>query len=592
MKVSDYIADFIQKKGVNKVFVLTGGCILHCIDSISKNKNIDYIPVQNEQAGAMAADGYARVTGGLGVTMATSGPGATNLLTGVCCSFYDSIPIMVITGQVPKVQLKKESKSRQIGFQETDVVSIFKPITKYAVLIDDAKKIRYELEKAYYMAFEGRPGPVLLDICDDIQRAEIEPEKLEGFTPEIESIFKCKVKDNEVDQILASISNSKRPIFIVGAGVRHSKIVDKVEVFLNKVKIPFSCTWGAMDTINLDNDYFIGGFGVAGTRSGNFGVQNADLIIALGTRLDSHVAGSNLKNFGRGAKIIIVDIDKSELDKYQDKGLEADLLLNSNVINVIDCLLSCTINKWHDIENWLGYLKTLKNKYPICQNEYREQELLVNPYFFMEVLSDICESNTTIVTDCGSNLIWTMQAFKVKKGQRIISAFNHSPMGYSLPAVMGTFFGSNSNQNICIIGDGGMQINIQELATIHKYCINTKIFIMNNHGHGIIQGTQDNWLNSRYSASNPKDGGLPDPDFVKISEAYGIKAIDIYDQKKLHQDVSMVLDYKGPIVCVIHMKQGAQIYPKLLIGKPIEDLSPLLPRDEFRANMIIPVLNV
>ena len=588
MKLSDYIAKFLVNKEVHKVFVLTGGCILHCIDSIAKTEGIEYIPVQNEQAGAMAADGYARVSGKLGVAMATSGPGATNLLTGVCCSYYDSIPVMIITGQVPTSQLKRDSLSRQIGFQETDVVSIFKPITKYAVLIDDPQKIRYELEKAFYIAFNGRPGPVLLDICDDIQRAEIEPEKLIGYNIQDVAITDSVLKLN---QLLSMIGFAKRPVFIVGSAVRLADISVKVEKFLSKVKIPYTLTWGAMDTLTQESQFYVGSFGVTSGRPGNFAVQNADLLIAFGTRLDTHEAGTNLKSFGRAAKKVVIDIDQSELDKHQKMGLNADLLINDDVRNVIDFLLANVQSEWTDSENWLTYIAEWKSKYPICLPEYSLQEKYVNPYVFMEALSEAAHPEAVIVSDCGSNLIWTMQGFKLKNGQRLISAFNHSPMGYSLPAVIGTFFASPEKEHICIIGDGGMQINVQELATIEKYNINVKIFILNNHGHGIIQGTQDNWLHSRYHASNPTEGGLPDPDFIKISEAYGIPTFEISEQSNLINKLKNVLNANGPIVCVVHMQSGSQIAPKLLYGKPIEDPDPLLSRDEFNKNMIIPPLN-
>jgi acetolactate synthase-1/2/3 large subunit len=523
--------------------------------------------------------------------MATSGPGATNLITGVCCSYYDSIPVIIITGQVPSGQLKRSSKSRQIGFQETDVISIFEPITKYAVLIDDPKKIKYELEKAYYISKQGRPGPVILDICDDVQRAEINLEELDGFDAGHlkENNITSKVQDN-INEIISSILTSKRPVFVIGAAVRLAGISSQVQEFLNSINIPYTSTWGAIDTITQEGDYYVGGFGVAGSRAGNFCVQNADLVIGFGTRLDTHVAGSNLQNFARAAKKIVIDIDVAELDKYADKGMNVDVLIEGDVKDWINYLRDNTKSKWIDTENWIEYIKNMKIKYPILLQEYREQDELINPYVFIYELSNICKENAIIVTDCGSNLIWTLQGFKLKKGQRIITSFNHSPMGYSLPGVIGAYCAAKEYQNICIIGDGGMQINIQELATIQKYNINAKIFIMNNHGHGIIQGTQDNWLESRYSASNTSEGGLPDPDFKKISEAYGIKAIEINDNNRLIMDLNIVLNYDGPIVCVIHMKQGAQIYPKLLIGRPLEDMSPILPRKEFLENMLIPPL--
>lgn len=591
MKLSDYVANFLVEQGVKDTFVLTGGCILHIIDSVANNKDINYVPMQHEQAGAMAADAYARVTGNVGVALVTSGPGATNLLTGACCSYYDSIPVVLITGQVPTSQLKRDSASRQIGFQETDVVSIFKPITKYACLIDDAKDIRYELEKAFYLAKEGRPGPVLLDICDDVQRAEIDPEALRSFIPPVIPANDAVVS-RDVDAAIDMINVSDRPVLIFGGGVRLGGAVSQVQEFIQRSKIPFTLTWAAMDCVSNDDPSFVGGFGVTSGRSGNFAVQNADLIIAMGTRLDTHEVGSNFKTFGRAAKKIVVDIDSAEQEKYAKAGMPVDLLITADVravMNELLCKLGNIVVKPR--ADWLQWIKHWKDAYPICLDIYRQQPALVNPYFFMERLTQFASPDAMVLTDCGSNLIWTMQGFKLKSTQRVISAFNHSPMGYSLPASIGAALADPGRQVICITGDGGLQINIQELATIQHHAINIKIFVLNNHGHGIIQGTQDNWLESRHHASNPQEGGLPDPDFDKISQAYGIPSLSVDANDQLDTVITEVLASKGPILCNVHMLSGAQIYPKLLYGRPIEDATPLLPRDEFNQNMIVPPIS-
>ena len=297
MKLSDYVASFLAKQNIKKVFCLTGGCVVHLIDSIAKNKNIDYIPVLHEQSGAMAADCYSRVSENIGAVIATSGPGATNLLTGICCSYYDSIPVIAITGQVPTGQLKRKSKSRQIGFQETDVVGIFKPVTKYAKLIDKPEIIRYELEKALYLAKTGRPGPVLLDICDDIQRADINPQKLKSFNPELNKKLPKDLFKNEIDTIYSLLNKSSRPVLVLGHGFRLSGSISLAKKLIDTLQIPFLLTWGALDYISHDHKLFAGTFGVTSGRNGNFTVQNADLILCIGTRLDTHEVGSNIKTF-------------------------------------------------------------------------------------------------------------------------------------------------------------------------------------------------------------------------------------------------------------------------------------------------------
>ena len=590
MKVSDYIAAFLAKEGVHKAFVLTGGCAVHIIDSIAKQEGIDYVAVQHEQGGAMAADAYARISGDLGVAVVTSGPGATNLLTGVCCSYYDSIPVLLITGQVPKGQLKGKSESRQIGFQETDVVSIYESVTKYAKLVDDPAMVRYELEKAVYIARQGRQGPVLLDICDDIQREEIEPENLDQFDA---SDFLETSDDNfsKIIDVIELINKAERPVAIVGGGVRSRNTIKKLHDILQEYAIPYTLTWAAMDYYSHDNELYVGGFGGTSGRPGNFAVQNADLILAIGTRLDTHEVGSNIKTFARAAKKITVDIDISEQTKYAELGMHVDVLVNSDSSMFVDLLKSNseTIER-KDRQQWINKITEWKERYPICLDEYKEQPKNVNPYVFMKELSFQSNAETVVVTDCGSNLIWTMQGFSVNEGQRLVSAFNHSPMGYSLPASIGAKLADPARKVVCITGDGGLQINIQEFATIAYNQIDIKIFVLNNHGYGIIQGTQDAWLEGRHHASDT-GFGLPDPDFLKIAEAYGIESVPpIRNHNELSDRVDAVLNSKGPTLCVVELESGSQIMPKLLFGRPIEDSHPLLPREEFEENMIVEII--
>ncbi|MDC0253313.1 thiamine pyrophosphate-binding protein [Bacteriovoracales bacterium] len=586
MKVSDYIAEFFAKKGIGHAFVVTGGCIVHCIDSLAKTDGIQYIPVQHEQAGAMAADSYARVKNSVGLAMATSGPGATNLLTGVCCSYYDSIPVFLVTGQVPAGQLKRDSKSRQIGFQETDVVSIFESVTKYSALIDDAKNIRYELEKAYHLATEGRPGPVLLDICDDVQRANIDPKELKSFVPPKEEGKRDYILD-KMGEVLELLKNSERPILIPGQGIRHGNAIESFLKLADMLQVPIAPTWGAMDFLSFDHPLVVGNFGVTSGRSGNFAVQNSDLVLAIGTRLDTHETGPRVNTFARGAKRVMVDIDESELEKFKKMDYKINVPIQADAKEFISVFIE-SIKDFpkKDISPWRERVNNWKEKYTCCLGEYYDQKEKVNPYVFMRELSKLSPDESYIIPDCGGNLIWTMQGYEIKSGQRLLTSFNHSPMGYAVPGAMGAALATDK-PIICITGDGGCQMNIQDLATIVYYQLPVKIFLMNNHGHGIIRQTLNTWLDKRHNAIG-KDSGLAEPDLVKVAEAYGLRTISIYDHSEIKDKVNEVFNFEGPIFCNVEMKPDQVLEPKLVFGKPIEDSAPLLNREEFNANMIVP----
>lgn len=580
MKLSDYIADFLAKEKAGHCFGITGGAIVHVFDSIAKNPDLKYICPQHEQAAAMAADAYARITGNFGTAIATSGPGATNLLTGTCCSYFDSIPVLIITGQVPRSQLRGKNKSRQVGFQETDIVNTFRPNTKYSVLIENPERIKYELEKALYIAKSGRPGPVLLDIPDDVQRAEIEPEKLEGFVPEKIEIDK-NLLDKKVNEVILLIEKSERPVVILGGGIRES--FKETKEFVERLGFPVALTWAAMDLFPRNYPLSVRDFGVTACRTGNFTVQNSDLVLALGTRLDTHEAGSDGKTFAREAKKIVVDLDSNELEKYASLGIKTDVLINFDVKDFLNAIKTKNIKK-KDITSWLKKIDEWKIKYPICPPEYFKEKP-INPYVFMDALSKESKEGDIIITDAGCNVTWTMQSYPVKPNQRLFSSFNHSPMGYSLPAAIGAAFASKKPV-ICIIGDGGIQMNIQELATIQRHNLPIKIFLMNNHGYGMMQQTQETWLGSRYVASD-ENSGLAFPDFIKVSHAYGIPTETISTHEELNEKIRKVLNHNGPMLCNVEINPKARIHPKLSFGKPIEDSCPFLPKDEFLKNMII-----
>ena len=590
MKLTDYVASFLAAQGIRHVFVVTGGADAHLIDSVAKNPNIDYVPTQHEQAAAMAADAYSRVTENLGAAIATSGPGATNLVTGACCAYYDSIPVIYITGQVATFRSRKGTGVRQMGFQEADAVDIFKPLTKYAVLLEDPLKIRYELEKATYIAKADRPGPVLLDIPDNLQREDINPLELEPFVPKHDTKNRAALKE-QVEKCVPLLKQASRPVVILGWGIRLAKAEKEAMELVDKLGFPVLPTWATMDMMASDHPLLVGSFGLHGTRYGNFTVQNADLVLSIGCRLDTHLTGSPINTFAREAKKIVIDIDASELSKYGKFGMDVDILIQADAKDFIQALNRQIAGlRTQDITAWKKRVADWKVKYPICMTDYHNQDG-VNPYVFVKTLAKESLEGDIIFVDTGCGVAWMMQGFDFKKRQRLFSAFNNTPMGYSLPASIGASFALGRKPITCVTGDGGLQINIQELATIMRYNLPIKIFLLNNHGYSMIRQTQDQWLNSRYEASTV-EGGLAFPDFIKVAEAYGYQTVNITENKMLGQGIREVLESRGPVFCNIEISPEHRVIPQVKFGRPIEDGEPLLERKEFLENMIVKPLKI
>jgi len=587
MKLSDYLVDFLANRGIRHVFQIIGGASVHMVDSLSKNKDITYICVQHEQAGAMAAEAYSRMTKNLGAAMATSGPGMTNLITGIACAYFDSTPTIYLTGQVNTFESKGRRRVRQVGFQETDIVAMVKPVTKFAQKITDPQKIRYTLEKAIYIAKNGRPGPVLIDIPMDIQMAQVNPAKLLRFDPsEIKSSTDSHSQlVKKAQKARKLISNSVRPVVIAGGGIRYADVVSAFKKLVNILGFPVVSTWSGIDVISHDHPLYIGQIGVYGSRAANFTVQNSDCVISLGSRLDTRITGGRPETFARCAKKIIVDIDRAEIFKH--RGLEPDIGICGDLKEILPLFITLLKNiRITKLRDWLKKTTSWKKRYPSVLPVWRKRENKVDPYVFVETLSNLLPDTSVTITDIGANLAWTIQAFHVREKQRLFSAMGNAPMGYSLSAGIGASFAMRKKPIICITGDGGLQINIQELQTIVYYKLPLKVFILNNHSYGIIKQFQDMYFNGKYLASCPKYG-YSVPDFIKIAKAYGIATEEISSHKEMKSKIKKVLKHQGPIICDVILPDDAKIIPKLEFGKPIEDLSPLLPRSEFVKNMII-----
>ena len=593
IKLSDFVADFIAKKGVKSIFAISGGASLHLIHSINDNPNINYICTHHEQGAAMAADGFSRVTGNIGVAIATSGPGATNLITGICCSYYDSVPLLIITGQVSTFRMSGNTGVRQIGFQETPISDIVKKITKYSTTIKNAYEIKFELEKAFFIAKEGRPGPVLIDIPDNLQREFIDLDKLSTFDRNVlkdRKIFPSSVE--LIDKIIDLINKSKRPIVVAGWGIHLSKTENKFINFINEFELPVAMTWGASDLIDFNNEFYVGTFGTHGKRHANFAVQNADLIISLGSRLDTKATGSPITTFARDAKKIMVDIDPFELSKFKSFGLDFDILIQDDLNQFFKSLQNKKVEKEKNksIKKWVEKIKTWEKDFYLIDRPLDNNDD-IDPYKFFKTLSLSTSVNTTFFIDTGCSIAWAMQAMKLKKGVRVFHDFNNTAMGWSLPALIGGYFADTNRNNICVTGDGSFMMTMQELATILHHNINLKLIIINNSGYSMIKQTQDQWLNSNYVASSG-DGGLSFPNYQKISEAFDLDYIELFINSDVESKLEYFLSAKKPVLMNVKIPQNARVKPQVKYGRPNEDMEPLLNRQQFIKNMIIKPLDI
>jgi len=573
IKLSDYVAEFLSNIS-DYAFVGHGSCVVHILDSIDRRNDIKNISSQNEQGASLAADAYSRSSGKIGISIATSGPGILNLLQGIACSFFDSIPHLIISGAVPTNQTRKNKNIRQVGFQEMEVVDIVNPLTKYAVLLKDAKKIRYELEKMVYISKQGRPGPVLMDLPDDLQREFIIPEELESFMPIEEPLSTENYLNKKIEETLNLIKSSKRPLVIYGNGVNTANAFDELDVFFKKSNIPFLPTWATLDLYNFDEPNLVGTFGVAASRYGNFAVQKADFLLCIGTRLSYQLTGADKKSFSPYSKKVIVEIEDVELNNKN--GVPADIGINTcakTFLKAINEKIINTNNK--ELKKWKEWIYNIKKSYPICKTEYFDEKEYLNPYVFFDVLSRHLKKNDVILPDASANLIWAYQALKPKKGQKIFTALNHSPMGYSVAAAVGAQLANLDKNVVAIIGDGSVQMNVQEFETISYNKLPIKTFIINNGGYGLIKGTLETFLDNNYVGVD-KSSGLGIPNFEKIAIAYGIKYIQISNYEGLIKNIGKLLVENQPIICDIMVDPEQRVVPKLESGKVLHDMSPNL----------------
>lgn len=586
IKVSDYIFNFLKSKGIDTIFSVSGGMAAHLLNSV-KEKDFTFICNYNEQACAMAAEGYTRLTNKPACVLVTNGPGSSNTLTGVLGAYQDSIPMVIISGQVPVNQSLGSLNNinlRQFGVQECDIISIVKSITKYSVQVTNADDIPYQLGKAYVEATTNRKGPVWLDIPLDIQSAQIEYKEPYIFQPFI-------VNEYNINKVTNALLNAKRPLIVTGNGIHLSQTEELFSQLKDILQIPIISTWTSKDLMSQNDNLFVGNFGILGERAANFAVQNADFLLILGSRLSLPNVGYQYQSFSPNSYKVMVDIDENELNKPTlqiDYKVKDDLKLF--IPNLIKSLPD-TLPKW---ESWINKTQEWKNKYPVFQPEYKTNKDKINSFYLMEVLSKKLNDNNVVVTDMGTSYTCTMQSLQMNGKNRLFTSSGCCSMGFGLPGAIGAYYGDPTKDIILIAGDGGLQMNIQELQTVVHNNIPLKIFVLNNGGYLAISLMQDNLFKGNYIGSN-KESGVSSPNFVELAKAYGIKTFRFENNNQLEEQIDEVLNYKGAVLCEIMMPENQLLIPRVqssktedgkIISNSLENMFPFLSENEMKEIML------
>ncbi len=590
MLLADYVIQFLADKGIKDTFLVSGGGIMYLMDSLARNPAVRYYCNYHEQACTIAAEAYARVTNGVGVCIVTTGPGGANAVSALPAAWVDSVPLMVICGQVKQELIADYSKIRQIGPQEGNVVAMAAPVTKYAKSVRDPQTIRYELEYAYAQAVSGRPGPVLLELPLDVQGAQIDPATLKGYSAPLPSNADATRLASDVAQVLAEIRRAKRPILICGNGIHCAGAEELLRTTLRKLRIPVVLPITAKDVLEEDHPMHMGVFGTAGQRRANFALQSSDLLVAIGAGLNCQKIGFNIEGFAPKARKIIVDIDEAQL-QYQV--VRPDLPVHADASLFLNALLE-QLNEacYCAPANWLEACQRWKQRYPPVTEDYFAEPGFVNTYVFYDCLSDILDSNALMVTGNALDTTSYFQAFRTKKGQRTINS-GWGAMGWCLPMAIGACIGSGKRRTLCCTGDGSFQFNVQELLTIAHYRLPIQIFVLNNQGYSNIRGTQNNFFEGRFVGAD-EASGVGNPHFDRLAAAYDLRYSRIENHSGLDAGIRAALAGEGPGICEVNVSPTQGIWPKASAfrrpdgtfeSRPLEDMSPFLSREELWENM-------
>lgn len=606
IRLADYVADFLVEHGVTDAFSVVGGGAMHLNDALGHKDGLKVTYNHHEQACAIAAEAYARLDNKIAAVCVTTGPGGTNALTGVVGGWLDSIPMFIISGQVRYDTTARyalqytETPLRAMGDQEYDIVKSVEPMTKYATMIEDPKQIRYALEKAWHLATTGRPGPVWIDIPVNFQGGYIETEELEGYDPaEDDVLLPPPVDESIIEKVLEKIANAKRPVLHAGYGIRLSGGYEAFRRVADKLNIPVVTYWNAIDLIEDEHPLYVGRAGNMGDRPGNWAIQNADLVVAIGTRISIRQVGYNWKTWARAAEVIMVDIDQAELKKptlHVEMPVWADA---KDFLEKMDKAIDKT--PVHAGGEWLAACQSWKKNYPVVQpKQWEENGSTANVYAFVKYMSSRLPENSLTAVSNGACCVVGHQTYEIKKGSRFANNSAIASMGYGLPAAIGTCIGGNRRETICLEGDGSIMMNLQELQTILTNKLPIKIFLINNSGYHSIRITQSNLFSEHSKVGiGEESGDLSFPDFKKLSEAFGYPYYSARSNKEMKEVVDQVLSLDGPVFCEIFTDTEQRWEPKsstkrledgTLVSPPLEDLAPFLPREELKEIMFIPLM--
>ncbi|WP_288975524.1 thiamine pyrophosphate-binding protein [uncultured Methanosphaera sp.] len=599
IRVADYIAEFLAENNIDTLFTVVGGGAMHLNDGFGHNEDIKCIYNHHEQACAIAAEGYYRMSNKLPAVCVTTGPGGTNALTGVLGAYLDSIPMLVISGQV-KYEMTVDSTGldlRQLGDQEWNIVSTVDSMTKYAYMIKNPNEIKYVLQKALYLATSGRPGPCWIDVPLDIQGAIIDTDDLIEFNEdELDIDLGVKVTKDTIETVISKLKSAKRPVIYAGSAIRTNNAHDEFLKLVNKLQIPVVNAWNATDSLEYDNKLTVGCGGSFGDRPANFAVQNSDLILSLGCRLSTRQVSFAYDKWAYDAYKIMVEIDKAEIEKPT---INIDMPIQSDIGDFLEIFNKVLDEEYIGYEfnynQWVDKCNEWKNKYPVCDKLKYQQKSPINVYAFLDTLSSNMMEYEKIVVANGSACA-CIHGYKLKKGQRLVVNSGVASMGYDLPAACGACFGIGKKRLVCVSGDGSIQMNLQELQTIVHHKLPIKLFVINNNGYQSIRITQRSFFERPFVGIGGDSGDVSFPQMKKIANAYSIPYYSCNDISKLDETVNKTLNHDGYVMCEIFVDTKQEFEPKSaskklpdgkMVSAPLEDMKPFLPRDELEENMII-----
>lgn len=604
LRLADYVADFLVDHGVTDAFSVVGGGAMHLNDALGHKEGLHVTYNHHEQACAIAAEAYARLDNKIAAVCVTTGPGGTNALTGVVGGWLDSIPMFIISGQVRYDTTARYALQytgtplRAMGDQEYDIVKSVEHMTKYAVMIEDPKTIRYALEKAWHLSTTGRPGPVWIDIPVNYQGMYIETDELEGYDPaEDDAKLPPAVSEDVVKEVIEKIKNAKRPVFHAGYGIRLSGAYKEFRELAEKLNIPIVTYWNAVDLVEDDYPLYTGRAGNMGDRPGNWAIQNADLILAVGTRISIRQVGYNWKTWAREAEVIMVDIDQAELKKPT---LHVEMPIWADAKDFLTKMNRLTSGKVFTDESWLKICEGWKKNYPVVQpRQWEENGSTANVYAFIDYLSSRLPENSLTAVSNGACCVVGNQTYHIQKGSRMANNSAVASMGYGLPAAIGTCIGGNRKDTICLEGDGSIMMNLQELQTVLTNRLPIKLFLINNNGYHSIRITQTNLFNKNFVGIGEESGDLSFPEFEKIAKAFGYKYLSASSNAEMKMVVDEALSTDGAVFVEIFTDTKQVWEPKsatkrledgTLVSPPLEDLAPFLPKEELEKIMIVPMV--